>query len=581
MRYSRILLPIGQLFAAFVCIAALQPLAAEAAIADTTWEHYGNDLGNTRFANVDQITTANASHMRPAWIFHTGVLDPGASFESSPIVVDGILFVTTGHDDVFALDAATGKKVWEYHPRLLAPFSELPVCCSLVNRGAAYGDGKIYIARLDGVVDALDARTGGLQWQRRVLDFSRHYSITMAPQFYKGTVFVGSSGGEYEVRGRVTALDATTGKFKWVAFTTVQGSSWAAQSWRSGGAPVWQTPAVDPALGLLYVNTGNAAPDVDGSGRAGDNLFSSSIIAFDIASGKIAWGFQEVHHDLWDYDAAQPSMLFDIPASGGSVAALGECGKNGNYYILDRRDGKPVFAVAEEPVPAGADWQHPSPTEPVSSVEPLVPLRVLPDTVDRSKFPPSITIVPQYTAPREKIQMLQPGDDGGCEFPPAAFSPRTHYVYYGGRYEPATYHSYPTDFGPNNEGQYLGSKFNEVIPGVTDYGIFGATDTISGKVVWRIRVPQPAKSGVLVAGDLFFFGEGNGKFHGVDATTGKPLFLFDGTSIPHGGGAQGAPIAYMAGGTEFVVNAFGGNADDAPNFPPNPVGDALVAFSVR
>jgi len=231
-------------------------------------------------------------------------------------------------------------------------------------------------------------------------------------------------------------------------------------------------------------------------------------------------------------------------------------------------------------VQTSPEWQHASSTQPVSSVEPLVPLHILPETIDQRKLPKNIILAKQYAAPQQQPQLIQPGDDGGCEFPPAAFSPRTHFVYYGGRYEPAVYSSYPTDFGPNHEGQYLGSKMAELIPGVTDYGVFGATDTTTGKVMWRIMVPQPAKAGVLVAGDLFFFGEGNGRFHGVDAATGKMLYTFDGTSIPHGGGAQGTPVGYVADGTEFIVNAFGGNADDAPNFPPNPVGDALVAFSV-
>jgi outer membrane protein assembly factor BamB len=176
---------------------------------------------------------------------------------------------------------------------------------------------------------------------------------------------------------------------------------------------------------------------------------------------------------------------------------------------------------------------------------------------------------------------MQPGDDGVCEFPPAAFSPRTGFVYYGGRYEPTSFHSFPGNTAPDSKGLFLGSTFEEKIPGVRHFGVFGATDTASGRVVWRVQVPQPAKSGLLVAGDLVFFGEGNGLFHAADARSGIVLFTFNGTSVPNGGGAQAAPVAYVCNGTEFIVNAFGGNVADRPAFGPNPVGDAVVAFALR
>jgi glucose dehydrogenase len=175
--------------------------------------------------------------------------------------------------------------------------------------------------------------------------------------------------------------------------------------------------------------------------------------------------------------------------------------------------------------------------------------------------------------------LIVPGDDGGCEGIAQAYSPRTKFVYYGTRYEPTTFHT-----SPNNPactgGICLGSTFEEVIPGVTDFGVFGATDTTTGKVAWKIQVPQPAKSGMLVAGDLAFFGEGNGKFHAVNAKTGEMLFTFDGTTVKNGGGAQAAPVAYVVNGKEFIVNGFGGNLPDRLNFPPNPVGDAVIAFSL-
>jgi PQQ-dependent dehydrogenase (methanol/ethanol family) len=547
---------------------------------DLNWTHYGNDLANTRFQDVDQINPSNVGRLQPAWVFHTGVLDPEASLEVSPLIIDGIMYVTTGHDDVFALDAGTGKVIWQHHPHLLAPLSAMFVCCGRDNRGVAFGNGKVYIARLDGILEALNARTGHVAWQSSVLDFHERYAITMAPQFVHGIVIVGSSGGEFIARGQVAAFNADTGARLWRMFTTVPGPSWQDSSFLHGGGLVWETPAVDPDLGLVYINTSNAAPDVNGHLRAGNNLFTSSIVALDLASGAVRWAFQTTHHDLWDYDAAQPSVLFTLSKFGENFPALGECSKNGNYYILDRRTGTPLFPVNEVRVPTQPDWQHPAPTQPASAVEPLVPLHIIPGTVDLTLLPHDIKIAATYTPPQEQTTLQQPGDDGVCEFPPAAFSPRTHFVYYGGRYEPTSYHSFPNNTAPNAGGLFLGSTFEEQLAGVQDFGVFGATDTATGRVVWRVRVSQPAKSGLLVAGDLVFFGEGNGLFHAVDARTGTMLFSFNGTSVPQGGGAQAAPVAYVCRGKEFVVNAFGGNVADRPAFGPNPVGDAIIAFAL-
>jgi quinohemoprotein ethanol dehydrogenase len=538
--------------------------AAPALTAPTTlnWPFFGNDLANTRYQNVDQITSSNVAQLQPAWIFHTGILDDKTSFEVSPIVIDGTMYITTGHDDVYAVNAATGAEFWGYHPESdMPPLSQISICCGRDNRGVAYGNGKLFLGRLDDVLVGLDASTGNVLWKSTVVDYHDGYSITMAPQFVDGLVIVGVSGGEFEVRGQVVVYNAETGKEVWRFFTTLPGPTWAGHSWQTGGATLWNTPAVDPNLGLLYINTGNAAPDLNGIHRLGQNLYSSSVVALDIFTGQVKWYFQMVHHDLWDYDSAQPVVLFE--ANG--TPALGECSKNGNYYILNRATGQPIFPVTEVPVlstmPA---WQHAWPTQPSSSVQPLVPLSVQPPTPTLAGFP----VAPQYTPPSPTTVVIQPGDDGVCEWPAAAFSPRTGDVYYGGRYEPTTFQTFPN----NTTG--IGSAFND-LPGV-NHGVFGATNTTSGKIVWSIRVDQPAKSGLAVAGDLVFFGESNGKFHAVNAATGQMLFTFDGTSVPNGGGANANPSVYVTNGQEFVVNAFGGNTADR-DFG-SPVGDALVAL---
>lgn len=545
-------------------------VAAGTAQSDLDWPYYGNDLANTRYQNVDQVKPSNVAGLAPAWVFHTGVLDSEASLEVSPIVVNGTMYVTSGHDDVFALDAATGASKWAYHPaQEMPPFDDLSICCGRANRGVAVANGKVFVGRLDGVLVALDASTGAVAWKATVVDFRDRYTITMAPQFVHGLVIVGVSGGEYKVRGQVVAYHAATGAEAWRFFTT-EPDSWAGNSYLTGGATVWQTPSVDERLGLVYVSTGNAAPDVSGENRAGTNLYASSIVALDVRTGTVAWHFQEVHHDLWDYDATQPTVLFDYSSRGQLYRALGHCGKNGNYYILDRTNGRPIQPVTEMPVPTMPAWQNPWPTQPVSSVEPLTPLTLL------FKPPSTVKPAPQYTPPDSEEVLISPGDDGGCEWNPAAFSPRTKFVYYGTRYEPALYSSFP------GNPSFIGSTFEEDVPGVSekDFGLFGATDVRTGRVVWKIRVDKPTKSGLLVAGDLVFFGEGNSRFHAVDARTGAMLWTYDGLGQPRTGGANAAPVAYVTGGREFIANAFGGNAADAEELPPNKLGDAIIAFAL-
>ncbi len=580
-------------------------LAAPAEKKNVEWTRYGHDLANSRFQNADQINSSNAAKLRVAWVFHTGVLDPLAELETSPIEVAGRLYITDGHDDVFALDATTGEQKWAYKPTQIPgempPLDKVFVCCGLNNRGVVFVPGSsrednesnesdasaderkekpdmVVYGRLDDVVVALNAQTGAVIWKTRVADFHTRVAINLAPQFARGLVIVGLAGGEYEIRGQVIALKADSGQIAW-RFQTTLPESFAGDSFKRGGAPVWQNPTADEQLGLLYFATGNPSPDAHGVDRAGDDLFSSSVVALDLETGTLRWHFQETHHDLWDYDSAQPTMLFPVEKDGHQTPALGHCSKNGNYYILDRRNGQPIFPVTEVKVPVSPSFQNASPTQPASSVEPLTPLNFLPGTIDMTKLPKNLTLAPQYTPPQENEVLIAVGDDGGCEGVAAAFSPRTKFIYYGARYEPARYHSSPTNTGPDAAGKFLGSTFAELIPGVTDFGIFGATDSTTGKVIWKIQVPQPAKSGMLVAGDLAFFGEGNGKFHGVDAKTGSVLFTFDGTSVPNGGGAMAAPVAYVVNGKEFIVNGFGGNVPDR-QFAPNPIGDAVIAFSL-
>ncbi len=546
------------------------------------WRHHGNDLANTRFQNVDQINPSNVGNLTVAWVFHTGVLDELAELQASPIVIDGRMFVTDGHDDLFALDAATGRQIWAFKPLELGempPLDRLTVCCGRNNKGVAFGDGKVFYGRLDNVVVALDAETGEVVWRTTLADFRDHYAINNAPQFVDELVIISLSGGEFEVRGQVFALDAETGRVVWQFFTTLP-ESYAGDSFRRGGAAVWNPPAIDRELGMVYVVTGNAAPDILGEDRAGNNLFANSVVALDLRTGRQRWHFQAVHHDIWDYDSAQPAVLFPLRRNGRDFKALGHCSKNGQYYILDRTNGRPIFPVTEVEVPTRPAFQHPARTQPFSAVEPLTPLTFV--RPNDTEFPAR----PQYTPPGEEMFVMVPGDDGGCEWNPAAFSPRTKFIYYGTRYEPTTFQTHSGNRTLIN-GLHLGSTFVNRVPGSHPFGIFGATDTRTGRIAWKVEVPLPAKSGVTVAGDLLFFGEGNGKFHAADARTGRNLFTFDParSGIPNVGGAAASPVAYVTDGREFIAYAFGGNVPDRNNFSfqdpdSGKVGDAIIAFAL-
>jgi quinohemoprotein ethanol dehydrogenase len=559
------------------CAFSVEPLFAQ----EVDWPYYGNDQGNTRYQNIDQINLTNVSQLKPAWTFHTGVLpsaQPGLALEMTPLVVDGVMYVTSGIDDVFALNPTTGAQIWHYNPAADMPaLSTLPICCGRDNRGVAYGNGMIFDARLDSNLVALNAKTGAVVWKTQVDLANNGATMTLAPQYTVpaggvAEVLVGVSGGEYGVRGHLDAYAAATGKLLW-RFWTTEPATYAGDTGLHGGAPIWGTPTFDPTLNMVYFSTGNASAGEGqiagypgpqpaynanyGGPRAGTNLYSASIVALDATSGELQWYFQEAHHDIWDYDGPQPTLLF----TWNGIPALEHTNKTGYTWILDRASGESLFPyeeVAVPPTPANAAFQNPWPTQPVSSIESITE-----HAVEPGSLPAGVAALPMWGTIGPTPQALQPYNSGGMEWPPAAYSPRTNMLYSHARYAPIA--RYVTSTGAR--------PATPTLLGVS-HGVYGATNALTGAVAWTIPVITTAPdSGVSVAGDLVFMGDNTGLFYAASAATGEILWVFDAFTVDGGGGAAASAAIYEINGVEYVVYGFGGS-----NY--NPSADAVIAFAL-
>jgi PQQ-dependent dehydrogenase (methanol/ethanol family) len=300
------------------------------------WVTNGGNMTNERYSTLKQIDTTNVKQLKGAWMTRLKGSGLGGkySFEATPLVKDGIMYISTGNDDVFALNAKTGEILWEHWSGIGQTIST--VCCGWLNRGLAMGEGMLFIGQLDANVVALDIKTGKEVWRTPVEDWHNGYGITNAPLYFDGIVYSGITGGEFGIRGRLTALDAKTGKILWRAYTLPGPGEVGSDTWPAGtdqamrgGASIWNTPALDPELGLVYFAVGNCGPDYDGSVREGDNLFCASVLAVNAKTGAYAWHFQEVHHDIWDYDAASPVVLFDTTINGQPRKGIAQAARTG------------------------------------------------------------------------------------------------------------------------------------------------------------------------------------------------------------------------------------------------------------
>jgi alcohol dehydrogenase (cytochrome c) len=560
--------------AVFVYVAALPSLAvAQSALdlakpAGSDWPAIGGDWSNSRYSTLTQINRDNVKNLKGAWVTHLGSgIGPKYSLEGTPVVRDGVLYIASGNDDVYALDAATGALIWEHRSGLDQNIST--VCCGWDNRGVAVADGKVFLGRLDGSFVALDARTGGLLWQTQVGRWQDGYTITSAPLYHKGVIYTGISGGDREARGKLTALDAATGKELWHWWTVPAPGEFGGDTWPSpndpdpvrrnaylhGGANIWNTPAIDPELGLIYFSTGNPGPTAGGIGRnrPGDNLFSSSIAALHL-DGTYAWHFQEVHHDLWDFDAPSPVVLFDQVYDGVTRKGIAQAGKTGWIYLLDRTNGKPLIGIDEGPVETDARVAS-AKTQPYPIGDAVMPQcpQPLPGWVTKCIF----GVI--YDAPL----LMSPGGNGGVNWSPMAYSPRL-----------GTFFATAADRPQSRIAQGTGKAVGPAI-GARYGGTLSAVDSRTNRIVWQKRMPYSIGQGsgsLVTASDLLFHGEPDGNFQAYDARTGELLWQWQ-----TGAGADAPAATYEIDGTQYVAIASGGVSIQTTSAN----GDTIWGFSLK
>ncbi|HEX6105527.1 MAG TPA: PQQ-binding-like beta-propeller repeat protein [Gemmatimonadales bacterium] len=536
---------------------ALLALAGPAAAQGGDWTTYGGNDWNQRYSQLKTINTKNVAQLVPRMIFQTGIARLG-SFENTPIVQNGVMYVTTPYNTAMAYDLNTKKELWRYEHKLGTTI----YCCGPNNRGVGiHGGAHVYMGTLDSRLVALDAKTGEVLWDKEVADPSFGYSITHAPLIVGDNVIVGVSGGEYGIRGHVTAYNAANGEqvWRWYSIPAPQGDptfddkapngwwgTWTpttpegvnlnrdiakekadsaqhADAWQRGGGGVWMTPAYDKETNSLFVAVGNPSPDLDGSLRPGDNLYTDAVVAIDASNGKTKWYYQTVPHDVWDLDAVSPPVVTTLDKQKVVVHA----GKTGWVYVLDAATGKLVRKS--------------------------------------TNFVPHENI---FALPTPEGTRMLPGANGGAEWSPIAIDPTLNYAFVAGLHQPMHYkvHSAPWEKGR----LWLGSAF-VAIPGEEQYGLYSAVDLRTGKIAWQNKVPQPMMGGALAtAGGLTFTGEGNGNFNAYDSKTGKLLWQFNG-----GAGCNSAPMTFVHGGEQFIAVACGGNFQ--LSFP---LGDDILVFGL-
>lgn len=557
------------------------------------WPSYGRDYSNQRFSPLTQVNTSNVDKLKLKWSFKSGVK---ATFQATPIVADGVMYLSLPYDHVVALDARTGKELWRYEHKLRP---ERKLCCGPANRGVALGYGKVFIGTVDSRLIALDSKTGSVDWDidvikdnktsTEVLDSiassdplskasfagSTGASIVMAPVLYEGKVLVGITGvgyglhlesqkkdgelavvglaGKYGMPGFLAAYDVNNGERIW-KFDTIPSQGWEgsfktttpdgislprdiktehetlslnSDAWSFGGGSAWSTPAIDPKLGLLYFGTGNPSPQLEDSSRPGDNLYTVSLVALEINTGKLRWYYQQVPHDLWGYDVASPPVLFDFNQDGKKIPAVGQASKTGWFYIHNRETGK-LLLKSDSFVPQQNMFKR--------------------ATVEGIQISPSVV--------------------GGVNWSPSAIDESKGRAYVAAIHWPAIYTLHEAS---SENGKTLVNYSTLELTKGERWGALVSIDLNTGRILWSHKSQEPLIGGVLAtAGGVVFTGEGNGNLIGLDAANGNLLWKYRCEA-----GANSPPITYEIDGIQYVAIAAGGNQLFGFN-----QGDQLAVFAL-
>ena len=537
-RFSAILplaaLPVFLLASALAAQVSTERLQ-NAASDPKNWLTYSGSYMSQRHSALDQITPDNAKELELKWVFQAQSLQ---TFETTPLVVDGVMYLTQAPNDVVALDAKAGRVFWVYHYVLPQTLS---VCCGQVNRGLAILGDVLFMGTLDAQIVAIDRRTGKPIWKTRVADNTRGYAITVAPLVVKDKVIVGVSGGEYGIRGFIAAFDARTGKEAWRFHIIPEPGepgheTWEGDSWMQGGGPAWVTGSYDPALGLTYWGTGNPGPDYNPTQREGDNLFTDCVVALDVDTGKLKWHFQFTPNDGYDYDAVQVPVLVDTDWKGTPRKLMYWANRNGFFYVLDRSNGQ--FLLGKPFVKV--NW--------ASGLDP--------------KGRPIPTPQPAGTE-------TYPGVAGGTNWFSPSYSPRT------GMFYVSAWENYRNIFEPEEQQYQEGRSFvagrgASPIPGIANIptlhrgpintwteefgtGAVLAIDPKTGDHKWRYEMTDVTDAGILTTdSDVLFTGGREGYFHALDARTGALLW-----KASLGGPISSGPVTYMVDGKQYVGVAAG------------------------
>ena len=515
-----------------------------------SWLHYGGNYASWRHSPISELTPASAANLRIAWIAQTGV---PSQLEASPVIYDGILYLTSSMNRLLAYDAGDGTLLWRYDHE--NP-SDLRICCGPVNRGVGIGGDLVVMGTLDARLIAFNRKTGELAWNTEVAPYAKGFSITSAPLIAEGVAVIGVGGGEYGVRGFFDGYDMDTGERLWRHYTVPDTGepgveTWLGESYKTGGAATWATGSYDPATKTVFWTTGNPSPDWNGDTRLGDNLYSDSVLAVDIATGERKWHFQFTPHDVWDYDGNSEIWLVDVQVNEQTIPAVVQANRNGYFYVLDRRDGG--FLHASQYVHQ-LNWA----------------------TLDENGRP---VVNPAMKPADEPTQRVCPGLAGGNN------------AAYAGAYSPDTGLAYvPTIescmmFRKGIVQFVEGIPFfgGEPIPSDTaegkSYGHLAAIDVSTGETKWTYRDPVPMLAGVLsTAGGLVVTGNASGHLLGFDAETGEEVWRYQ-----TGSGIRSHPVAYQYEGRTFLAVGSGGGGivqTTVGTAPSLPEGSVLLVFEL-